>query len=98
VPIVAYDVSRGVPAVSPERQGKDAGMDLGLTDRVYLVTGASRGLGLATAQELVADGARALERLRSAGALSDALERERLLAAIAQRLRADLDVETLLEP
>ncbi len=33
-------------------------MDLGLTDRVYLVTGASRGLGFATAQALVADGAR----------------------------------------
>ncbi len=33
-------------------------MDLGLRDRVYVVTGASRGLGLATAQALVADGAR----------------------------------------
>ncbi|MGH3682174.1 MAG: SDR family NAD(P)-dependent oxidoreductase, partial [Natronosporangium sp.] len=33
-------------------------MDLGLTDRVYLLTGASRGLGFATAQALVDDGAR----------------------------------------
>ncbi|MEV1286291.1 SDR family oxidoreductase [Micromonospora sp. NPDC049679] len=33
-------------------------MDLGLTDRVYVLTGASRGLGFATAQALVADGAR----------------------------------------
>ena len=33
-------------------------MDLGLEDQVYVVTGASRGLGLATAQQLVADGAR----------------------------------------
>ncbi|GIJ77505.1 3-oxoacyl-[acyl-carrier protein] reductase [Micromonospora phaseoli] len=33
-------------------------MDLGLTDRVYVLTGASRGLGYATAQSLVADGAR----------------------------------------
>lgn len=33
-------------------------MDLGLNGRVYLVTGASAGLGLATAQALVADGAR----------------------------------------
>ena len=33
-------------------------MDLGLKDRVYVVTGATRGLGNAAAQELVADGAR----------------------------------------
>lgn len=32
-------------------------MDLGLAGRVYLVTGGTRGLGLATAQALVADGA-----------------------------------------
>lgn len=35
-------------------------MDLGLQDRVYLVTGGSRGLGFAAAQALVADGARVL--------------------------------------
>jgi 3-oxoacyl-[acyl-carrier protein] reductase len=34
------------------------GMDLGLKERVYVVTGGSRGLGNATARELVADGAR----------------------------------------
>jgi 3-oxoacyl-[acyl-carrier protein] reductase len=34
------------------------GMDLGLQDRVYIVTAASRGLGLATAHALVADGAK----------------------------------------
>jgi 3-oxoacyl-[acyl-carrier protein] reductase len=33
-------------------------MDLGLTDRVYLVTGGSKGLGYATASALVAEGAR----------------------------------------
>lgn len=33
-------------------------MDLGLTDRVFVVTGGSRGLGRATAEALVADGAR----------------------------------------
>ncbi|MEU3373077.1 SDR family oxidoreductase [Streptomyces sp. NPDC006660] len=35
-------------------------MDLGLKDRVYVVTGASRGLGLAAARALVADGAKAV--------------------------------------
>jgi 3-oxoacyl-[acyl-carrier protein] reductase len=33
-------------------------MDLGLAGRVYVITGGSRGLGLATAQALVTDGAR----------------------------------------
>ncbi|MFJ3307496.1 SDR family oxidoreductase [Streptomyces sp. NPDC086549] len=33
-------------------------MDLGLKDRVYIVTGGTRGLGRATARELVASGAR----------------------------------------
>lgn len=33
-------------------------MDLGLTDRVYIVTGASRGLGWAGAEQLSAEGAR----------------------------------------
>ena len=30
-------------------------MDLGLSDRVYIVTGGSRGLGLAAAEALIAD-------------------------------------------
>lgn len=33
-------------------------MDLGLKDRVYVVTGATRGLGNAVARELIADGAK----------------------------------------
>jgi 3-oxoacyl-[acyl-carrier protein] reductase len=33
-------------------------MDLGLKDRVYVVTGSTRGLGNATARELLADGAK----------------------------------------
>ncbi|MEV7024617.1 SDR family oxidoreductase [Kitasatospora sp. NPDC093558] len=35
-------------------------MDLGLKDRAYVVTGATRGLGLAAARELAADGAHVL--------------------------------------
>lgn len=41
-------------------------MDLGLDQRVYVLTGASRGLGFATARELVADGARVVISSRDA--------------------------------
>ena len=40
-------------------------MDLGLADRTYIVTGGSGGLGLATAQQLVADGANVVVSSRS---------------------------------
>ena len=40
-------------------------MDLGLRDRVYLVTGGTAGLGFATAQALVADGAKVVVSSRS---------------------------------
>ncbi|MDT0573907.1 SDR family oxidoreductase [Streptomyces sp. DSM 3412] len=51
-------------------------MDLGLKDRVYIVTGATRGLGNAVARELVADGAKVVVTGReeeSAGAAAAAL-------------------------
>jgi len=51
-------------------------VDLGLRDRVYLVTGGSRGLGFAGAQALVAEGARVV--------LS--APRENTVAAAAERL------------
>src|ERR1700760_4048401 len=48
-------------------------MDLGLTDRVYLVTGGSKGLGFATAKALVADGARVVVSSRSAESVAKAV-------------------------
>ncbi|MEU7614431.1 SDR family oxidoreductase [Micromonospora sp. NPDC049204] len=50
-------------------------MDLGLTDRVYVLTGASRGLGYATAQSLVADGARVVLSARDPDAVAAAAQR-----------------------
>lgn len=48
-------------------------MDLGLTDRVFVVTGASRGLGWAVAEELVGDGARVVITARQAAHVEAAI-------------------------
>jgi 3-oxoacyl-[acyl-carrier protein] reductase len=50
-------------------------MDLGLADRVFVLTGASRGLGFATAQALVADGAKVVISSRSPAAVDAAVAR-----------------------
>ncbi|MEV6573872.1 SDR family oxidoreductase [Streptomyces sp. NPDC051577] len=47
-------------------------MDLGLKDRVYVVTGATRGLGFASARELTADGAKVVLTGRDAGRAAEA--------------------------
>ncbi|RST15504.1 SDR family oxidoreductase [Streptomyces sp. WAC05374] len=47
-------------------------MDLGLKDRVYVVTGASRGLGNASARALVADGAKVVVSARDEKAVAEA--------------------------
>jgi 3-oxoacyl-[acyl-carrier protein] reductase len=52
-----------------------ARMDLGLAQRAYLVTGGTRGLGYATAQALVADGARVVVSGRSAEGVEQAADR-----------------------
>ncbi|MGY2085348.1 SDR family oxidoreductase [Blastococcus sp. SYSU DS0539] len=49
-------------------------MDLGLGGRGYLLTGASRGLGFATARALVDDGARVLVGSRSADGVATAVD------------------------
>jgi 3-oxoacyl-[acyl-carrier protein] reductase len=49
-------------------------MDLGLADRVYILTGASRGLGFATAEALVADGAKVVISARDSGRVAAAVD------------------------
>ncbi|WP_329579923.1 SDR family oxidoreductase [Streptomyces sp. NBC_01361] len=49
-------------------------MDLGLKDRVYIVTGGTRGLGRAAARELVVDGARVVVSGRSEKSVAAAAE------------------------
>ncbi len=68
-PSVSFSVSRAC---------HDVPMDLGLAGRGYIVTGGTRGLGRATAEHLVADGAQVLlvgrdhaQAERSAGELTD---------------------------
>jgi 3-oxoacyl-[acyl-carrier protein] reductase len=62
-------------------------MDLGLTGRVYIVTGGSKGLGFATAAALVAEGARVVVSSRIKDNVSAAAER---LGTGAIGLPADL--------
>ena len=63
-------------------------MDLGLTDRVFICTGASRGLGRATAEVLVAEGAKVVLAARTESSLDEAVDA--LGADRASGLTADL--------
>ncbi|MCC6830809.1 MAG: SDR family oxidoreductase [Thermoleophilia bacterium] len=62
-------------------------MDLGLAGRAHVLTGASRGLGLATAEALVADGARVVLSGRDPATAAAAAER---LGPLAHGIAADL--------
>ena len=55
-------------------------MDLGLTNKVALITGSSRGLGLASARSLAAEGCRVMLTARGAEALATATSELRALA------------------
>ena len=67
-------------------------MDLGLTDRVFVVSAASSGLGRATAEQLVAEGARVVLVARRADVLDeavDALGSDRAVAVVADLAESD---------
>lgn len=66
-------------------------MDLGLTERTFVVTAASAGLGRATAEALVADGARVVVVARRAQVLAELVEQLGRDRAVA--LPADLAEE-----
>ena len=65
-------------------------MDLQLKDKVAIITGSSKGLGLASARALIAEGARVTICARGGGPLRDAA---RALRSLAGRDDAVLDVE-----
>jgi 3-oxoacyl-[acyl-carrier protein] reductase len=67
-------------------------MDLGLDGRVFIVTGGSRGLGYATAEALIADGAKVILSSRTPDSVAAAAAR---LGPSAAGVAADLtDAET----
>lgn len=69
-------------------------MDLGLDGRSYVITGASRGLGFATAAALVAEGASVVLVSRDQAVLDDAV---RQLGPSAVGISADLGAESTAE-
>ena len=79
-------------------------MDLGLTDKVAIVTGSSRGLGLASARALVAEGcrvcicARGEERLAEAAVeVEAAARRPNMIAAVQADVSTVDGVERVIE-
>jgi 3-oxoacyl-[acyl-carrier protein] reductase len=66
------------------------GMDLGLTGRACIVTGASSGIGAATARELCAEGAHVLLVARRAESLEAAADEARAAGGRAETLTADI--------
>jgi 3-oxoacyl-[acyl-carrier protein] reductase len=70
-------------------------MDLGLTDKIAIVTGSSRGLGLASARALAAEGCRVALCARTADRLRQAADEVAAIAGSADRVLAvQADVST----
>ena len=68
-------------------------MDLGLRDKVFIVTGSTRGLGLAAAQQLVEDGARVVVTGRAQESVAKAVaalgDRPSVLGVVADNADTD---------
>ena len=107
-PVVVYDVP-GSPRVSrrlAEKVGAKSAAFIPLvsdeTVPAVLVIATTReprlftGDELALLQALAAEAALALDRTRSADALAEALERERLVASIGRKVRSEVDLEAVL--
>jgi len=71
-------------------------MDLGLADKIAIVTGSTKGLGLAIAASLVQEGCRVTICARGEAGIADAVEKLRTLPGGAERIlavQADLATE-----
>jgi PAS domain S-box-containing protein len=107
-PVVVYDVASS-PQINPrlaERVGAKSAVFVPLVTEervpavlVLATTESPRvftGDELSLVQALSAEAALALDRTRSEEALAEALERERIVAAIGRKVRSELDLEAVL--
>ena len=107
-PVVVYDIagSQQVNRRLAERSGARSAVFVPLVSEervpavlVLATTEAPRaftGDELSLIQALAAEAALAFDRARSADALADALERERLIASIGRKVRSELDLDAVL--
>jgi PAS domain S-box-containing protein len=107
-PIVVYDVAAStlVNRRLAEKVGAKSAVFVPLASedkvRAVLVLATTRapkvfdGDELSLVQALAAEAALALDRARSADALAEALERERLIASIGRKVRSELDLDAVL--
>src|SRR5690349_15030990 len=68
-------------------------MDLGLQDKVAIVTGSSRGIGKATAVALASEGARVVLNGRTRSTLDEAANALRATGATVETVAADVTTE-----